>query len=406
MTRVFFNKILWGVLVIIWLLWLVAAPGPAGAQAPATVNLYFFWGQGCPHCHHEKEWLDKLAKKYDHLKIHSIEVTAHRENRELLSRVAARLEVKVSGVPFTVVGNEYFIGWLDEAFTGAAIEQAVNRVSRQAAPDPVAALLPPAPQPSALAAPGKAIPDKIKVPLVGEIETQNLSLGALTIIFGALDGFNPCAMWVLMLLIGLLLGMEDVKKRYILGTTFIAASAFVYFLFMCAWLNVFLFLGLALWVRTIIGVIALAAGFYNLREYFVNPEAACKVTGGERRHKIFDKLSRVTQHRKFLLALAGVILLAFAVNLVELICSMGLPVVYTQILSLTPMPAWQYYAYLVLYIVIFMLDDILVFFLSMITLQAAGLSTRYKRFSNLVGGVIMLALGALLILKPEWLMFG
>ena len=94
------------------------------------------------------------------------------------------------------------------------------------------------------------------------------------------------------------------------------------------------------------------------------------------------------------------------VNLVELICSAGFPVVYLQILSLTPLPFWQYYLYLVLYIVIFMLDDIIIFVAAMVTLQMMGVNTSYKRFSSLIGGILMLAIGVLLIFKPGWFMFG
>jgi cytochrome c biogenesis protein CcdA len=119
-----------------------------------------------------------------------------------------------------------------------------------------------------------------------------------------------------------------------------------------------------------------------------------------------DRFKAVISTQKFWLALGGIVLLSFLVNLVELICSAGFPVVYLQILSLTPMPFWQYYLYLLLYIVIFMLDDIIVFVVAMITLQLMGVTTRYKRLSNLIGGVLMLLIGLLLIVKPGWLMFG
>ena len=114
----------------------------------------------------------------------------------------------------------------------------------------------------------------------------------------------------------------------------------------------------------------------------------------------------ITQQKKLWLAIAGIIVLAFAVNLVELICSAGLPAVYFQILTLTELPTWQYYAYLMLYIFVFMLDDLFVFFVAMKTLQIAGITTKYIRAARLIGGIIMLAVGFSLIFKPELLMFG
>ena len=222
----------------------------------------------------------------------------------------------------------------------------------------------------------------------------------------ALDGFNPCAMWVLIFLISLLLGMANRKRMWILGSAFILASAAVYFAFMVAWLNILLFLGLIIWIRIAIGLVALASGGYHLKEWWVNREAYCKVTGSEKRQRIFARLKEITQNQKFYLALGGIILLAVAVNLVEAICSAGLPVVFTQILTLSNLSSFSYYAYILLYIFIFMLDDLLVFIIAMVTLKAVGVTSRFSRASNLIGGIVILILGVLLILKPEWLMFG
>jgi cytochrome c biogenesis protein CcdA len=175
---------------------------------------------------------------------------------------------------------------------------------------------------------------------------------------------------------------------------------------MTAWLNILIFLGFIFWIRIIIGGVALLAGGYNLKEYWTDTAGVCTLSQGARRQRTMDRLKETVAHPKFWLALGGIVLLALLVNLVELICSAGFPVVYLQILSLTPMPFWQYYLYLLLYIVIFMLDDIIVFVVAMVTLQLMGATTRYKRFSNLIGGVLMLLIGVLLIFKPGWLMFG
>ena len=252
----------------------------------------------------------------------------------------------------------------------------------------------------------QAIPEKLPLPLVGEIEIKYLSLGLVTLIIGLLDGFNPCAMWVLVFLINLLLGMEDRRKMWILGGTFIAASGVIYFLFMTAWLNFLIFVGFIVWVRIAIGGVALLAGFYNLREYFTSRAGVCKLEAGAGRKKRLERIKEAVHSRKFWLALGGIILLAIAVNLVELICSAGFPVIYLQILSLNKLPFWQYYLYMVFYIIMYMLDDMIIFVAAMITLQLLGVGTKYKQASNLVGGVLMLILGLLLIFRPDALMFG
>ncbi len=371
----------------------------------AEATLHLFWASGCPHCTKEKVFLNTLKEKYPQLTIKDYEITTNRKNLELLQKVGVELQADVSGVPFTVIGKEYFTGYLNDETTGKEIEAAVKCAVENGCEDLVAGLLPgknTQPPQEQL----KGIPETLKVPIFGELQIKSLSLPILTFVVAFLDGFNPCAMWTLLFLISLLLGMKDRKRMWALGIAFIASSALVYFLFLSAWLNLFLFLGFVVWVRVLIGLAALGAGGYYLRDYLINKKGGCNIMGDEKRQKIFDKLKAVTQKKKFLLALGGIILLAFAVNLVELICSAGLPAIYTKILSLSNLPTWQYYLYLLFYILIFMLDVLIVFVLAMVTLRAVGIQSKYSRFSHLIGGVLMLIIGLLLLFKPEWLMFG
>jgi hypothetical protein len=376
----------------------------ATSAADFAVKIHLFYTQGCPHCRLEKDFLAKLLTRYPQVTLHEYEVSNSPENQELLEKVAHHLKANVSGVPFTVIGDQYFIGWLDESTTGAAITAAVQGYLTGPYTDPVGNLT--SPKKSPAHPEEKSIPETITLPLFGEIHTRDVSLPLFTIMMGAVDGFNPCAMWVLVFLIGLLFGLEDRWRMWVLGGVFIAASAGVYFLFMTAWLNLLMFLGFIYWVRLLVGIVALAAGYYNLKEYFLNQPGACKVTNSERRQRIFQKIKDVTQQQKFWLALGGIILLAFVVNLVELICSASLPVVYLQVLTLNNLPTWQYYLYILLYIFIFMLDDLIVYIVAMTTLQVTGLGDKYSRLSHLLGGLAMLAIGILIIFKPEWLMFG
>jgi hypothetical protein len=249
-------------------------------------------------------------------------------------------------------------------------------------------------------------PKTIRLPLLSELELATLSLPALTVLLAAIDGFNPCAMWTLLFLMGLLVGIPDRVRMWTLGAAFIAASAAVYYLFLAAWLNLLLFLGMVAWIRAAVALVALAGGAYYLREFFVNPEAMCRVTGGESRQRVLARLRAFALERRFWLALAGIVLLAVAVNLVEFICSAGIPAVYVQVLALSDLPPWQYHAYLLLYILVFMLDDLLVFVVAMKTLQVAGLTGAYARWSHLVGGGLLLLVGLLLLFRPEWLVFG
>lgn len=397
---------------IIFLLLIIFLPaGLIRAQETQnSVNVYFFWGDGCPHCEKEKPFLDKMAQKYPQLKINQYEVWKNTDNRQFLIEFGNKLNANVSGVPFTVIGEQYVIGWLDEKNTGKQIEDAIKCAISANCRDIGREVNGNVTDKEGENIEGEkaktSIPETMTLPIIGEIKTKNLSLPIFTILLGALDGFNPCALWTLLFLISLLLGMKDRRRMWFLGSAFIVASASVYFLFMAAWLNLLLFIGFILWIRIVVGLVALAGGSYNLKEFFTNKEAGCKVTGTEKRQKVFEKLKSITQQKSFYLALGGIIILAFAVNLVELICSAGLPVVFTQILALSYLASWQYYMYMLLYILIFMLDDLFVFIVAMTTLQMTGITTKYSRISHLIGGILMLVIGLLLIFKPEWLMFG
>ncbi len=410
---------------MVFLLFIFVLPTVAAASEEG-VNVYFFYGEGCPHCKAEKNFLAGLQAEIPEVKIYSYEVWNNRDNAQLLAKLGREGGLDVSGVPITIIGSKVFPGFYTAETTGARIREAVNDYLYKGCPDLVAQIINPTDQQclddctdSGVECPhdcgcaaddikSSALPSALGLPFIGEIETKNFSLPLLTILIAALDGFNPCAMWVLLFLIGLLLGMESRKRMWILGSAFIIASAAVYFLFLSAWLNLFLFLGFVLWIRITIAVVALGSGIYHLRQYWLERrgEGGCEVTGSERRRKVFDKLRTIAQTNKFWVALGGIIVLAAAVNLVELVCSAGLPAVYTQVLSLSNLTRWQYYAYLLLYIFIFMLDDLLVFIIAMFTLRLKAVSSRYTRWSGLVGGIIMVIIGILLLFKPGWLMFG
>ncbi|MBU4257082.1 hypothetical protein L6249_00280 [Candidatus Parcubacteria bacterium] len=386
------------------------------ALAQDKVNLYFFYGDGCPHCANEEKILNALEKEYKDIKINRYEVWNNRDNAQFLATLGRELGLDVSGVPLLIIGDKTFVGFYSAETTGRQIKAAVEDYLINGCEDVVEPVLKNQQDKQGHAGDcdgncygncygKKELPDKINLPLLGETEIKNLSLPVLTIAISAVDGFNPCAMWVLLFLISLLLGMADRKKMWILGSVFIIASGAVYFLFLSAWLNLFLFLGFVFWIRISIGIVALVSGGFHLRDWWLNRKG-CPVAGGEKRKLIFEKIRAVIQTKTFWLAFLGIIILACAVNLVELVCSAGLPAVYTQILALAHLPAWQYYGYLLLYIFIFMLDDMFVFIIAMATLEMKAISSRYTRWSGLIGGIIMLIIGILLLFKPGWLMFG
>jgi glutaredoxin len=392
------------------MLWLAAGIAPAQTTPPAApqtaVDVHVFWRIGCPHCERARTFLHAAAARDAGLRLREYEIGGHRANRDAFTRAVEHFGIQNPAVPTIIVGERHFVGYDDDATTGAAILDAVAACRAQPCADMAPAFFGDAPPARAAGSRADGAPKTIRLPLLGELELATVSLPVLTVLLAAIDGFNPCAMWTLLFLMGLLVGIPDRIRMWTLGAAFIAASAAVYYLFLAAWLNLLLFLGMVAWIRAAVALVALAGGAYYLREFFVNPEAMCRVTGGASRQQVLARLRAFALERRFWLALTGIVLLAVAVNLVEFICSAGIPAVYVQVLALSDLPPWQYHAYLLLYILVFMLDDLLVFVVAMKTLQVTGLTGAYARWSHLIGGSLLLLIGLLLLFRPEWLVFG
>jgi glutaredoxin len=377
------------------------------AKAAESLKVYFFSSPGCPHCADEEEFLDGLDDIYPQIDIIHYDVSK-KENFDLLSTIGEELNINVSGVPRTFIGETMIVGYLNDETHGNQIKEAVEKCLFEECHDLVSHIQGdacPVPEPPACPEDNDVTPTKLPI-FGGSISLKNLSLPAITFLVALLDGFNPCAMWALVFLISLLLGLKNRRRMWILGTAFIATSGLVYFLLMAAWLNLFSLLGFVVWIRIVVGLAALSAGIYSVRDYFRNKEGVCKVSGGARKRRILDWLKAFTTRKNLALSILGICALAVAVNTIELVCSAGLPAIYTQILALADLPLWKYYFYLIFYVLVFMADDLFIFFVAMKTLHFVGIESKYARYSRLIGGVLMLIIGALLLLKPEYLMFG
>ena len=201
--------------------------------------------------------------------------------------------------------------------------------------------------------------------------------------------------------------MKDKKRLWILGITFLVSSALVYLAFMVSWLSFAKFISGLTLVRVIIALVAVIGGCLNLNSYAksLKEDDGCDVVDEKKRKKIFKRIRKFTHEKSFIIALLGIVLLAASVNIIELACSAGLPVIFTQVLAMNNLSKGLYALYIFLYILFFMLDDLIVFIVAVKTMELTGISTKYSKYSHLIGGIIMLLIGILLVVKPEWLMF-
>ena len=226
----------------------------------------------------------------------------------------------------------------------------------------------------------------------------------IAVILGLVDGFNPCAMWVLVYLISILLATRNKKRIWLIVGTFVFASGFLYFLFMTAWLNLFLFISFVGFVQTAVGIMAIAVGAYHLKEFFTKNGPVCKVTNSKTKKKIMGRINAIAGRAVVPATFLGIVVLAFTVNLFEFFCSAGIPAVFTKILAMSKLSAIQHYLYILLYDFFYMLDDIIVFGTAALALQMVDISGRYVKIASAIGGVVLVLLGIALIFFPQLLM--
>ena len=405
---------------------------PVSAKADEKViNIHLFYGNGCPHCAAEEEFLSDYLKDRTDVKLYKYEIWYDSHNQELLSKVQKEMgTTNKNGVPFTVIGKKTIVGYAD-GVTDEQIKDAINYYLNNDYRDYAGEIT------------GKVKKTEVKedttkdesktedkkenkiekaddtkdsdqtdenvtVPVLGKINAKKVSLPILAVVLGFVDGFNPCAMWILIFLITMLFNMKDRKKMWILGLTFILTSGIVYLMFMLAWINLATFISKIAFIRLLIAVIALVVGLINVYKYIDSlkkKDEGCDVVDKKDRKKIMEKIISITHEKKFIIALLGIMVLAASVNIIELMCSIGIPLLFTQILAMNNLSTFSYMIYMFIYIFFFLIDDIVIFVISMVTLKVTGLSTKYTKYSHLIGGIIMLIIGLLLIIKPELLMF-
>ncbi len=384
---------------------------PLFVEAKENVILYFFHGDGCPHCREETKFLKRMSKKYSYLKIVKYEVWYNEENSTLLDKVFDAYKISVPGVPTTIIGDTFISGYDDTI--GEKIERAIEYYSNHKSDDYVSKIkdgtfnVEDFPKENGFLK-QEELSDKemsFKLPFFGKINLKSASLTTAAVIIGLIDGFNPCAMWILLFLISVLMGMKDKKRMWVLGITFLLTSALVYLGIMLSWIEIVVKITTVIWIRNIIAIVALIGGVINLKSFIKSNDSGCEVVDDKKRKKIFQKIRKFTSEKSFILAIIGIMGLAVSVNLVELACSAGLPIVFSELLALNHTSSIMRFFYTLLYVFFFLLDDLVVFFIAMFTMKVTGISSKYNKYSHLIGGVIMVLVGILLLFKPEWLMF-
>lgn len=398
---------------------------PFGVSANENVNIYLFYGDGCPHCAALEEYLNNEYSSDKDVTVYKYEVWNNKENQELWKKVENITGEEAKGVPYFVIGDEIYQGYSAGSTWEKKVDRAIKKAKKNDYNDNVGITLgvvegkikeskqdsnssfdPSKKEADLSDYTKKEDAPNTKLDIFNTtIDLKDMSLPVIAVIIGLVDGFNPCAMWVLIFLITMLFDYPSRKKMCILGCTFLFTSAFIYFLFMMSFLKVAVFVSSIKVLQILIALFALVFGIVNVYRYFKTKDIGCDVVDKNKRRRIMTRIKKIVSNKSFVLALVGIVFLAVSVNLIELLCSLGLPVMFTQILAYNNVTGIKNILYIILYIIFFLIDDLIVFFVAMKTLKITAISNKYSKYSHLIGGLIMIIIGVLMLVKPEWLMF-
>lgn len=366
-------------LALVWLLPAAASDGAQPTRAAAKQGvLEVFVRDGCPHCAEAKIFLSRLAKERPTLRIVYRSLDHDPTARADLLLRSQKAGIWPPGVPTFVISDKTLVGFDDAERTGAALLTLIDQAST----------------PTGV----------VETALFGTLSASRMGLPLFTLAMGLLDGFNPCAMWVLLFLLSLLVRLQDRKRMALVAGTFVLASGVVYYAFMAAWLNVFLIIGVSTILRLVLGGVALTIGVINVKDFFAWGRGPSLSIPDSAKPGLYARMRAVLHADALPASLAAVAVLAVVVNFVELLCTAGFPAIYTAVLTQHEISAPAHYAYLGLYILGYVADDSLMVATAVVALGSRKLTERAGGWLKLLSGAVMLALGVTVIVRPGWLM--
>lgn len=356
----------------------LAAVGVGASAQPGNAVLEVFVRDGCPRCADAKEYLPGFAADRPELTIVLRSVDHDPGAREDLIRHSRFAGIWPPGVPTFMFEGRILVGFDNPQATGPRLALLIDNIGPPAA--------------------------NVESGLFGTLSVERLGLPLFTLALGLLDGFNPCAMWVLLFLLSLLVHLQDRKRMALIAATFVVVSGAVYYAFMAAWLNVFLLVGLSTPLRWGMASVALLIGLINVGESLRPGGSYSLAIPAKAKPGLYARMRAVLRAERLVPALAGVAVLAVVVNFVELLCTAGIPAIYTAVLVQQELSPAAHYGYLGLYILGYVADDSLMVASAVIAMSSRKLSERSGRWLKRLSGAVMFALGAVMLLRPEWLM--
>jgi glutaredoxin len=374
------------------------------ADSENDLNLYLFYGKECPHCEALLNYLEPYIKDKENVKLYKYEVWHNEENLKKLEEVHKIMTDSNSGVPYLVIGNTGISGF-SEKLTPDKIASSIEYYSHVKFVDRVGIYLGVVDENTDTSEDNKNdLDSSMNIPIFGKKNVKEFPILLSAVVIGLVDGLNPCSIWILIFLISILLSMKNKKRKWVLGITFLLSSGLVYFLFLISWINLEKLLNDIIYIRTAIATFAMIFGFSSILKFVNKKDDRCEDANSKNRKSIILSIKKIIKEKSFTVALLGIIVLAASINVVELLCSLRLPVMFSEILTINNVNLNPKIFYSIVYILFFILDDIIIFIIAMKIIENKVISNKYGKYFQLIGGIIMVIISALMIFKPEWLM--
>jgi len=352
-----------------------------------VVHLHFFWTRFCPHCQEAVPFVYDLDQKHAWLRVHHYELTQSQANVQIYVEMAKLLGQEATSVPAFL-----FCGTMRTGFANAQTSGRLLETDLLACKENAQGLVPSA---------GPAQP--LTLPLLGEIKVGQHSLPLLTLMIAGFDAFNPCAFFVLLFLMSLLIRSQSRARMAVIGGLFVFFSGLMYFIFMAAWLNLFFLIGSLTVITFAAGLVAVLIGLVNIKDYFYFGQGFSLSIPDHVKPRLFQKMRNVVESGRWPALVASTVILAIAANSYELLCTAGFPMVYTRILTLSQLSGTEYYLYLLLYNLVYIIPLLVIVSVFTLTMGSKKLSEREGRRLKLLSGLMMLGLGIMLMVAPDML---
>jgi glutaredoxin len=377
---------------------------PLQESAPETVvrppDIEVFVREGCAHCARAKKFLEVLQREQPQLRMVIRDVSREPAAMERLQRIAASQRTGNVRVPAFVVGGQLIVGFYDAASTGQLIRDSLAGAQHHQAAASTSCGTEANLDCIANESLSEHKPETYSVDFFGRrVSLEQIGLPLFTLALGLLDGFNPCSMWVLILMISLLAPLNNRPRMLAIAGAFVAVEGLAYFIFMAAWLNLFLLIGLSRVSEIIIATLALVAGAIHLKDFWAYGWGISLSIPATAKPGIYARMRRILQAENLGAALLGTVVLAILVQIVEFMCTSGFPALFTRILTLQQLDSISYYGYLLLYDLAYMFDDVIILAIGVITLSQHRLQENEGRWLKLVSGLVMVGLGVYLLLQ-------